>query len=171
EELVLQHRSAHGETKLVASKGAFCCTLLVVEFGIRGVRGKPVVLPRIAVEGTAARLGGYADDAARGAAKLRLIVAGGDAEFLNAIQWHIDADSIAEDADILDTVERNFRACRALAVDVESNTARGGVLSIRTAAGGTARRACIAVGDVAGDGDKVIGIAGEAGQRRELLSA
>jgi hypothetical protein len=105
------------------------------------------------VEAIGSGLGGNGNDASGGSAVLRLVIGGNDAELMDGVDGDPDADRIAEDADVFDTVEEDLGACGALAVDGEADAAVGYVL-------GVSGCGLIAGGDVSGEGDKVVGIAG-----------
>ena len=154
EELVLDDGTADLATELVTGVMAARNSVLCVVDSVGGQVRDAVEAVRGSVEGIGAGLGCDVDDAARCTTVLGLEVRGDDAELLHRIEGNEDADRISEDAEIFYAVQEDFRAGSALPIEAETDATGGGVL-------GHVVGASVAGGDVAGDGDEVVGIAGE----------
>src|ERR1700679_4096923 len=97
----------------------------------------------------------YVDDTAGSAPILRSEVARCNAELLHGVKWNDDSNTITEDRDVLDAVQKNFRSGRALSIQVVPDTTCVGVLRF-------ASRRHIAGGDISRELHKVIRVARQA---------
>src|SRR5208282_28433 len=130
-----------------------------------------IELPGRTVETVAARFRGHVDHTARGAPILGREVAGDYAILLHRVHRDLLANDGTKNLCILHAVQQNLGARFPLAIDAVAHALVRGTLTSVTSDTGALIGGVIPVADIAGKRNKVVNIARQAGQLRNLLYA
>ena len=155
--------AAQHKSELVARIKALWLAVGNIVIRVRGIGGEAVELPTAAVNCICPRLRCEIDDSTRSASVLRGKVIGDDAVLLHRIYRDLLAYPVVKHGYVFHAIQQNLRARLALPIDCEAHAAGGQILT----AGHVCRRV-VSVADIAGEHHKVVGIAGQAGQLRQL---